>query len=121
MASIGTSAVKLIDDDNDVVTVTGNKLDVNAEASGHSTATHESMNTINDSVEQLPPGVCKEAFLQADEDNTGYIMIGGSGVGDNQGMKLNPGDTLIVNVSNTNVLYAIGSASGQNLRVMRLA
>ena len=113
--------VQLIDADGDPVDDGAGKLNVNAEASGHSTATHETMIDIDSTVEQLPTGTCKEAFLQADEDNTGYIMIGGSGVGDNQGMKLNPGDTLILNVSNTNVLYAKGSANNQNLRVMRLA
>ena len=30
MASVGTSAVKIIDNDNDVVSVTNNKLDVNS-------------------------------------------------------------------------------------------
>jgi len=84
------------------------------------TANHETMVDIDNGVEQLPTQACKEAFLQADESNTGYIMIGGTGVGDNQGMKLNPGDTLVLSVSNTNVLYAWGSAADQNLRIMSL-
>tara|TARA_Y100000593_G_C4218652_1_gene290623 strand:- start:5 stop:751 length:747 start_codon:yes stop_codon:yes gene_type:complete len=62
---------------------------------------------------------CVEIFLQADESNTGYIMVGGeSSVADNRGMKLNPGDTIILNVNDTRAVGVWGSAANQNLRCM---
>lgn len=61
---------------------------------------------------------CVEIFLQADESNTGYIMVGGGSVADNRGMKLNPGDTIILNVSDTRLVGLWASADNQNLRCM---
>ena len=61
---------------------------------------------------------CIEIFLQADESNSGYIMVGDSDVADNRGMKLNAGDTLILNVEDTRTLYLWGSAADQNVRCM---
>jgi hypothetical protein len=59
-----------------------------------------------------------EMFLQADEDNSGYIMIGDADVADNRGMKLNPGDTLILDNSDSRTVSLWGSEAGQNLRCM---
>tara|TARA_Y100000401_G_C8321909_1_gene225837 strand:+ start:296 stop:1048 length:753 start_codon:yes stop_codon:yes gene_type:complete len=61
---------------------------------------------------------CVEIFLQADESNTGYIMVGDGDTTDNRGMKLNPGDTIILNVSDTRQVGLWGSADNQNLRCM---
>ena len=61
---------------------------------------------------------CVEIFLQADESNSGYIMVGDSDVADNRGMKLNAGDTLILNGWDTRQYHLWGSASNQNLRCM---
>ena len=57
-------------------------------------------------------------FFQADESNSGYVMVGDSDVADNRGMKLNPGDTLILNVIDTRSIYLWGSAANQNVRCM---
>ena len=67
------------------------------------------------------PGVisnCVEVFLQADESNSGYIMVGDDNVTDNRGMKLNAGDTIILNVNDTRYIGLWGSADNQNLRCM---
>ena len=61
---------------------------------------------------------CVEIFLQADESNSGYIMVGDSDVADNRGMKLNAGDTLILNGWDTRQYHLWGSATNQNLRCM---
>ena len=61
---------------------------------------------------------CIEMFFQADESNSGYVMVGDSDVADNRGMKLNPGDTLILNVIDTRSIYLWGSAANQNVRCM---
>ena len=59
---------------------------------------------------------CHEIFLQADESNSGYVMVGDSNVDDNRGMKLNPGDTIIFNMHDTRGVYLWGSAANQNVR-----
>ena len=61
---------------------------------------------------------CNEIFLQADEDNSGYVIVGDADVADNRGMKLNPGDTLILDVLDTRGIYLWGSAANQNVRCM---
>ena len=61
---------------------------------------------------------CIEMILQADESNSGYIMIGDTDVGDNRGVKLNAGDTFILTTQDTRLVYLWGSAADQNLRCM---
>ena len=61
---------------------------------------------------------CHEIFLQADESNTGYVMVGDGDVADNRGMKLNPGDTIILNIHDTRGVNLWGSAANQNVRCM---
>ena len=61
---------------------------------------------------------CHEIFLQADESNTGYVIVGDSNVADNRGMKLNAGDTIILNTNDTRQVYLWGSAANQNVRCM---
>jgi len=61
---------------------------------------------------------CHEIFLQADESNTGYVMVGDGDVEDNRGMKLSPGDTIILNMHDTRGVYLWGSAANQNVRCM---
>ena len=59
-----------------------------------------------------------EVMLQADEANSGYVIVGDADVADNRGMKLNPGDTIILNTHDTRGVYLWGSAAGQNVRCM---
>ena len=59
-----------------------------------------------------------EIFLQADESNSGYVIVGDTDVADNRGMKLNPGDTIILNINDTRAIYLWGSADNQNVRCM---
>ena len=61
---------------------------------------------------------CHEIFLQADESNSGYVMVGDEDVADNRGMKLNAGDTIILNSHDTRGVYLWGSAANQNVRCM---
>jgi len=61
---------------------------------------------------------CIEMFFQADESNSGYVIIGDIDVADNRGMKLNPGDTLILNIVDTRGIHLWGSAANQNVRCM---
>ena len=133
MGSVGTSAVKIIDNDSDVVSVTSNRLDVNAHASDGDrgisislvsyaqfdaatspTAISDSSNGINATLTD-----CIEIIIQCDYDNTGYIMVGGSGAAaDTNGIRLNAGDMLSLPVSHTANVYIDGSASSQKVNVM---
>jgi hypothetical protein len=61
---------------------------------------------------------CVEVFLQAKETNTGHIMVGDDNVADDRGMKLHPGDTIILNVNDTRMIYVWASVDNQGLRCM---
>ena len=89
----------------------------------HSSPDTFAMIDVDNSDEQLSATIgtftdCTEIFLQADEDNSGYVMVGDSAVADNRGMKLNPGDTLILDIADTRTVYLWGSAADQNVRCM---
>jgi hypothetical protein len=124
--------VKISDDSGNTVAVTSNALDVNiaggasidigdVEILGHGAVTSSDFIDIDNASEQLPTGACKELILQADDANTGYIMIGSStDVDADNGIKLNAGDILTLPVTNRNLMWAWGSAADQKLRTMIL-
>tara|TARA_R100001594_G_C3985900_1_gene251242 strand:+ start:166 stop:558 length:393 start_codon:yes stop_codon:yes gene_type:complete len=121
MASVGTSAVKITDSDGDTVTVTNNKLDVNATLGvGSSTFTtypQDTSTTSASTISTLIGGAvttCKEIIIQADFDNASFIMIGDGGVSgdDTEGIRLHAGDMLTLPVSSTaNVSIRAGDTS----------
>ena len=130
MANVGSgTARQIIDSDGDVVTVTGNRLDVNATLGvGSSTFTsyaqftaatsptviHDSSNGIN--VTAITD--CKEIIIQPDFDNTGHIMVGSSdAASESNGVRLNAGDTLILPVSSTANVYIDASGASQLVNV----
>ena len=130
MSNVGHGiARQIIDSDGDVVTVTGNRLDVNAtlgvgsstftsyaQFTANTTATviHDATNGINeDAITD-----CKEIIIQPDFDNTGHIMVGSSGAeSEVQGIRLNAGDTLILAVSSTANVYIDASTGSQLVNV----
>ena len=122
MANVGVSAVKIIDNDNDVVTVTSNRLDVNATIGvGSSTFTTYAQDTATTSAQTITELIpvsaittCKEIIIQADFDNASFIMIGDGGVtsDDTEGIRLHAGDMLVLPVSSTdNVSIRAGDTS----------
>ena len=125
MANIGTSAVRIIDSDGDVVTVTSNKLDVNATLAdgteileaGYSTVNHIAVN-VTDSAVQFGSNTCSHIDIMANLSNTGIVYIGASGVGATTGIALYPGDVYSCNVGNTNLLYSISTVSGDDLNIV---
>ena len=130
MANVGTSAVKIIDNDNDVVTVTNNKLDVNAtlvagasidigdvEIVGHAGVAHFAQN-VTDSAVVLTDVLCKHADIMANLSNTGIVYIGASGVSATTGIALYPGDVYSVAVTRTALLYCISTVSGDDINVV---
>ena len=128
MANIGTGAVKIIDNDSDVVSVTNNRLDVNASvgaglstftsyarftAATTATALTDSTNGIN-----TTETAAKEVIIQADHTNSSYIMVGSSGAtATTNGVRLNAGDTLVLPVANIANIYIDGETSSQNVFV----
>ena len=128
MANIGTSAVKIIDNDSDVVTVTNNRLDVNATLGvGSSTFTTYAQDTATTSaqtVTELIQGVtaitdCKEIIIQADFDNASYFMVGDDAVStnDTEGIRLQAGDILTLPVSSTDNVSVRAPDSNQKLNI----
>jgi hypothetical protein len=113
MASVGHgTARQIIDSDGDVVTVTDNRLDVNATIGlGSSTFTTYAQDTATTSAQTLqdliggpaPITTCKEIIIQADFDNTSFIMVGdGQDISDDtEGIRLQAGDMLTLPVSST--------------------
>ena len=129
MANVGTSAVRIIDSDNDVVTVTDGRLDVNATLGlGSSTFTSyaqftaaETATVLHDATNGLNISAvtdCKEIIIQPDFDNTGHIMVGSSGAtSESNGIRLNAGDTLILAVSSTANVFLDASGASQLVNV----
>ena len=121
MAKIGTSAVKIIDNDSDVVSVTNNRLDVNATigvgSSTFTTYAQDTSTTSASTVSTLIGGAvttCKEIIIQADFDNASFIMVGDGGVAgdDTEGIRLHAGDMLTLPISSTdNISIRAGDTS----------
>jgi len=130
MASIGTSAVKIIDNDGDVVTVTSNKLDVNAtlvagatidigdvEITGHATIASGENDTVGTSAEVLTSSTaCKHVDIMATVANTGIIYVGGSGVTSATGIALYPGDVYSLDIDDLNDVYVVATVNGENVQ-----
>jgi hypothetical protein len=130
MADVGRSAVRIIDSDNDVVSVTNNKLDVNAtlvgdldldigdvEILGHGTVNAFAQN-VTDSAVVLTSMACKHADIMANLSNTGIVYLGRNTVSATTGIALYPGDVYSVDITNTNILYCISTVSGDDINVV---
>ena len=122
MANVGHgTARQIIDSDGDVVTVTNNRLDVNATlgvgSSTFTTYAQDTSTTSASTVSTLIGGAvttCKEIIIQADFDNASFIMVGDGGVSgdDTEGILLHAGDMLTLPVSSTaNVSIRAGDTS----------
>ena len=130
MANVGHgTARQIIDSDGDIVSVTNNRLDVNATLGvGSSTFTSYAQFTAATSptvIHDATNGIdvtaitdCKEIIIQPDFDNTGHIMVGSSGAtSESNGVRLNAGDTLILAVSSTANVYIDASGASQLVNV----
>ena len=131
MASVGVSSIKIRDEDGDVVTVTNNKLDVNAtlvagatidigdvEILGHSTIGHGNNTAVSDSTAEVltTSTACKHIDIMAAIANTGIIYVGGSGVTAATGIALYAGDVYSVDMYNLNDVYVISSVDGEDVQ-----
>ena len=88
---------------------------------GHGTVVHFALNVRNagnGGPPQLTAQACKHADIMANLSNTGVIYIGASGVGATTGIALNAGDVYSVDVTNTNLLYALSIVDNEDINVV---
>ena len=127
MAKMGMSAVKITDTDGDTVTVTNNRLDVNATigvgSSTFTTYTQDTATTSAQTITELIPvwaiTTCKEIIIQADFDNASFIMVGDGNVSsdDTEGIRLHAGDMLTLPVSSTENVSVRAPDGSQKLNI----
>ena len=101
----------LVDTDGDPISVTNERLDVNATIGlGSSTFTTYAQDTATTSAQTITALIvtgrvetCKQIIIQADFDNASFIMIGDGDVtsDDTEGIRLQAGDMLSLSVSAT--------------------
>ena len=122
--------VKLSDDSGNAVSVTSNRLDVNAylsatptidigdvEITGHSTIGHGSNTDVGTSAEVLTSSTaCKHVDIMAATANTGIIYVGGSGVTTTTGIALYAGDVYSLDIDDLNDVYVIASVNGEDVQ-----
>jgi uncharacterized membrane protein YgdD (TMEM256/DUF423 family) len=118
MAKAGNGINRVImDNAGEEATVTDNRLDTNTTAQGYATVGHFTQE-IADSATQLTSHTSKHVDIMADVSNTGIIYIGGSGVSATTGIALYAGDVYSIDVSNTNLLYAIATVDTEDINVV---
>ena len=124
--------VKISDNSGNEVAVTSNALDVNiaggatidigdVEILGHGAVVHFALNVRNagnGGPTQLTGQACKHADIMANLSNTGVIYIGAASVGATTGIALNAGDVYSVDVTNTNLLYAMATVDNEDINVV---
>ena len=122
--------VKLSDNTGNSVSVTNNRLDVNAhlaatptidigdvEITGHSTIGHGSNTDVGTSAEVLTSSTaCKHVDIMAATANTGIIYVGGSGVTTATGIALYAGDVYSLDIDDLNDVYVIASVNGEDVQ-----
>ena len=130
MASVGVSAIKLIDSDGDALDDGAGKLNVNAtlvagatidigdvEILGHSTIASGENDTVGTSAEVLTTSTaCKHVDIMAAVANTGIIYVGGSGVTTATGIALYAGDVYSLDIDDLNDVYVIATVNGENVQ-----
>ena len=135
MAKASVGAVRIIDGDGDIVESDGaGRLKVETEQDDPfgtfvTYATFEAQTTVEalNGSNHLNASVtdAKEIFIQTDDANTSYIMIGSSAgttvasgtVGSRKGIKLNGGETLVLAVASFASIFIDAEVSGQYVNV----
>ena len=142
MAKASVGAVRIVDSDGDLVESDGSgRLKVETEQDDAfsswvnypdfvaETGTSQNLNHSNHcNTSGAPITTAKEIFIQTDDANTGFVMVGGTqgttldgSVGSRAGIKLNGGETLVLAISSFASVFLIGSASNQYVNVAYFA
>ena len=127
MANVGSgTARQIVDSDGDIVTVTDNRLDVNATiGTGSSTFTTYAQDTATATAQTITTLIggqvttCKEIIIQTDFDNPSFLMIGDGAVStdDTEGIRLSAGETLILPISDTDNVSVRAPDTSQKLNI----
>ena len=131
--------VKIADNSGNEVAVTSNALDVNiaggafidigdVEIKGHATFNTYPQFAVGTALVQLSSaitsvsGTVKEMIIQADFDNTSFVMVGDTSVtsDDTQGIRIDAGDTLILPFVNTTEVFFRSDTADQKINVSLL-
>lgn len=64
---------------------------------------------------QLASNACKEATVKNLLSNSNIIWVGITGVSSSNGYELNPGESLTLKVSNTNLIYCLSASGSQTV------
>jgi hypothetical protein len=67
---------------------------------------------------QLTSNACKAIVIKASVSNAGTVYVGGSSVSAANGFPLAAGDTISLDISNTNVIWIDASANAQSVSWM---
>ena len=126
MASVGVSAIKLIDSDGDPLDDGSGELNVNATiGTGSSTLTSYPQDTATATAQTITTLIggqvttCKEIIIQTDFDNPSFLMIGDGAVStdDTEGIRLSAGETLILPISDTDNVSVRAPDTSQKLNI----
>jgi len=133
--------LKISDDSGNTVGVTDNKLDVNlgttptidigdVEIKGHTEFRTYPQFAVGTSLVWLSSvsGInsittnVKEMIIQADFDNTSFVMVGDADIAANEtdGIRIDAGDTLTLPFSNTTLVYLRSDTADQKINVSLL-
>lgn len=131
MSSTTNPRVQLIDSDGDALDNGSGKLvvtgTINTELGygetiivtyGEVTASETASTLVTLGISEV--NIVKELTVQADHDNSTFIMVGGSGVaatGTLNGFKLYGGDIITFKIKSTSYIWVDAPAAGQKLRV----
>ena len=93
------------------------------------TGTSQNLNHANHcNTSGAPITTAKEIFIQTDDGNAGFVMVGGTqgttlagSVGSRAGIKLNGGETLVLAIASFASVFLIGSTSNQYVNVAYFA
>ena len=124
--------IKLADDSGNAVSVTDNRLDVNAaitvasdtidigdvEIKGHASLDEGNNASIGTSATQLTGSdtPCKHVDVMAAIANTGIIYIGGAGVTAATGIALYAGDVYSLDIDNLGDIFVLAEVNGENIQ-----
>ena len=139
MADVGIGIHRVIQDvDGEAVVVNGGRLAVETEQDDAfsswvnypdfvaETGTSQALTHANHTNASITNA--KEIFIQTDDANGGFVMVGGTqgttlagSVGSRAGIKLNGGETLVLAISSFASIFLIGSESNQYVNVAYFA
>lgn len=101
----------------------GNEIPVVTSIAVPETIGHVSNSTISDTAAtqiDATSNECKKCIITASENNTGFIRFGGSTLTTTTGIILYSGESFELEISNTNLIYAIAEVNGEDVSVTYL-